>query len=147
MKVDRRTLALQNRQISIRMEQLTDRMVERTGLSTAQAHLLMRILRYGPEGTTLTELHRQCGYSMAALSNILKRLRKGGYVRAEPTEADNRCKRLYATEQALQARNALDRALQGSCEAAFEGFSEEELCQLEAMQKRLLQNLASPGNV
>lgn len=147
MKVDRRTLALQNRQISIRMEQLTDRMVERTGLSTAQAHLLMRILRYGPEGTTLTELHRQCGYSMAALSNILKRLRKGGYVRAETTETDNRCKRLYATEQALQARNALDRALQGSCEAAFEGFSEEELCQLEAMQKRLLQNLASPGNV
>lgn len=147
MKVDRRTLALQNRQISIRMEQLTDRMVERTGLSTAQAHLLMRILCYGPEGTTLTELHRQCGYSMAALSNILKRLRKGGYVRAETTEADNRCKRLYATEQALQARNALDRALQGSCEAAFEGFSEEELCQLEAMQKRLLQNLASPGNV
>lgn len=147
MKVDRRTLALQNRQISIRMEQLTDRMVERTGLSTAQAHLLMRILRYGPEGTTLTELHRQCGYSMAALSNILKRLRKGGYVRAETTETDNRCKRLYATEQALQTRNALDRALQGSCEAAFEGFSEEELCQLEAMQKRLLQNLASPGNV
>ena len=147
MKVDRRTLALQNRQISIRMEQLTDRMVERAGLSTAQAHLLMRILRYGPEGTTLTELHRQCGYSMAALSNILKRLRKGGYVRAETTEADNRCKRLYATEQALQARNALDRALQGSCETAFEGFSEEELCQLEAMQKRLLQNLASPGNV
>ena len=79
MEVDRRSLALQNRQISIRMEQLTDRMVERTGLSTAQAHLLMRILRYGPEGTTLTELHRQCGYSMAALSNILKRLRKGGY--------------------------------------------------------------------
>ena len=147
MEVDRRALALQNRQISIRMEQLTDRMVERTGLSTAQAHLLMRILRYGPEGTTLTELHRQCGYSMAALSNILKRLRKGGYVRAETTETDNRCKRLYATEQALQARNALDRALQGSCEAAFEGFSEEELCQLEAMQKRLLQNLASPGNV
>ena len=32
MEVDRRSLALQNRQISIRMEQLTDRMVERTGL-------------------------------------------------------------------------------------------------------------------
>ena len=71
MEVDRRSLATQNRQISIRMEQFTDRMVERTGLSTAQAHLLMRILSFGPEGTTLTELHRQCGYSMAALSNIL----------------------------------------------------------------------------
>ena len=31
MEVDRRALALQTRQISIRMEQLTDRMVERTG--------------------------------------------------------------------------------------------------------------------
>ena len=147
MKVDRRTLALQNRQISIRMEQLTDRMVERTGLSTAQAHLLMRILRYGPEGTTLTELHRQCGYSMAALSNILKRLRKGGYVRAETTEADNRCKRLFATEQAEQVRAALDRALKSSCDAALAGFTQGELCQLEAMQKRLLQNLANTDNV
>lgn len=147
MEVDRRSLATQNRQISIRMEQFTDRMVERTGLSTAQAHLLMRILSFGPEGTTLTELHRQCGYSMAALSNILKRLRKGGYVRAETTEADNRCKRLFATEKAEQVRAALDRALKSSCEAAFEGFTQGELCQLEAMQKRLLQNLASPGNV
>ena len=70
MKVDRRVLAVKNRQISIRMEQFTDHMVERTGLSTAQAHLLMRILRQGPQGTTLTELHRQCGYSMAALSSV-----------------------------------------------------------------------------
>ena len=114
MEVDRRSLALQNRQISIRMEQLTDRMVERTGLSTAQAHLLMRILRYGPEGTTLTELHRQCGYSMAALSNILKRLRMGGYVRAETTEADNRCKRLFATER----RSRCGPRWTGRCRAA-----------------------------
>ena len=68
-------------------------------------------------------------------------------MRAETTEVDNRCKRLYATEQAEQARAALDRALQSSCEAAFRGFTEEELCQLEAMQTRLLQNLADPGNV
>ena len=147
MKVDRRALALQNRQISIRMEQLTDHMVERTGLSTAQAHLLMRVLCHGPQGTTLTELHHQCGYSMAALSNILKRLRQGGYVAAQTTEADNRCKRLFATEQAKQAQAALDRALEKSCEAAFRGFSEEELRQLEALQKRLLQNLANPDNV
>ena len=143
MKVDRRALALKNRQVSIRMEQFTDRMVEKTGLSTAQAHLLMRILRYGTQGTTLTELHRQCGYSMASLSNILKRLRQGGYVRAETAEADNRCKRLYATDKAEQAGAALDRALQTSCEQAYRGFSEEELYQLETMQKRLLQNLAS----
>lgn len=143
MKVDRRALAVKNRQISIRMEQFTDHMVERTGLSTAQAHLLMRILRQGPQGTTLTELHRQCGYSMAALSNILKRLRQGGYVRAETTEADNRCKRLYVTDKAEQAGAALDRALRASCEQAYRGFTEEELCQLEAMQDRLLQNLAS----
>ena len=147
MEVDRRALALKNRQISIRMEQFTDRLVEQTGLSTAQAHLLMRILHHGQEGTTLTELHRQCGYSMAALSNILKRLRQGGYVVAQTTEADNRCKRLFATEQAEQARAALDRALEKSCEAAFRGFSEEELCQLEALQKRLLQNLANTDNV
>ena len=142
MEVDRRSLATQNRQISIRMEQFTDRMVERTGLSTAQAHLLMRILSFGPEGTTLTELHRQCGYSMAALSNILKRLRKGGYVRAETTEADNHCKRLFATEKGEQVREFLDCAICTAQEQLCCGFSPEELNVLEQMQQKMLGNLS-----
>ena len=82
---------------------------------------------------------------MAALSNILKRLRGGGYVRAETSQRDNRRKRLYGTEKALAARSELEQALRESCEAVYRGFSEEELCQLEALQKRMLENLVAPA--
>lgn len=145
MRPDHRTLVLENRQISIRMEQMTDQMVGRTGLSAAQAHLLLYILRHDDEGISLTDIHREFGYSMAALSNILKRLRAGGYVRAETSQRDNRRKRLYGTEKALSAQAALVQVLKESCETAYRGFSEEELCQLDALQKRMLENLAAPA--
>lgn len=145
MRPDHRTLVLENRQISIRMEQMTDQLVGRTGLSAAQAHLLLYILRHEGEGISLTDIHREFGYSMAALSNILKRLRQGGYVRAETSLRDNRRKRLYGTEKAFAAQEALVRVLKESCEAAYRGFSEEELCQLDALQKRMLENLAAPA--
>ena len=145
MRPHHRTLVLENRQISIRMEQMTDQMVGRTGLSAAQAHLLLYILCHADEGISLTDIHREFGYSMGALSNILKRLRGGGDVRAEVSQRDYPRKRLYGTEKALAARSELEQALRESCEAVYRGFSEEELCQLEALQKRMLENLVAPA--
>ena len=43
MKTDRRTLALENRRISIRTELLTDQMVSQAGLTASQAHMLFSV--------------------------------------------------------------------------------------------------------
>ena len=84
MREDRRTLVLETRRIGIRLEILTDQIMAQKGLSAAQGHILLFILSRARDGTSLTEIHQEFGYSMASLSGILKRLRKSGYVRVEP---------------------------------------------------------------
>ena len=71
MEVDLRTLALQNRRVSIRMEQMADRMLAGTGLTAAQGNVLCFILEHGREGTSLTDIHREFGFSKATLLSLI----------------------------------------------------------------------------
>ena len=88
-----------NRRICIGMEQYVNRSLAPRGITAAQAQVLCYILDQGPQGTSLTAIHRTFGYSMATLSGMLKRLREKGYVRAEHCAGDERCKLLFATEK------------------------------------------------
>ena len=49
MRTDRRTLVLENRRISIGIEQLTDQLMARKGLTAAQANMLFFILSHSDE--------------------------------------------------------------------------------------------------
>ena len=142
MEVDRSTLIRENRQIMLQMEQLANRAMARKGLTLVQAHMLLFILRHSEEGTSLTEIHRKFGYSMAALSGLVKRLREKGYVRVEPCAQDDRRKLLFGTEKGEQVRMFLDQSISAAQSQIYGGFSEEELEQLDRMQKRVLRNLA-----
>ena len=98
MELDRDTLARDNRQISIQMERRVNEALAQRGLTAVQAHMLLHILRRPEEGTSLTELHREFGYSMASLSGLIKRLREKGYVRVERCAGDDRRMLLFPTE-------------------------------------------------
>ena len=141
MKEDRKALVLDNRRIGIQMELMMGQAMAEKGLSAAQGHILLFILKYSRQGTSLTEIHQEFGYSMASLSSILKRLRKHGYVRVEPCLEDNRRKVLYPTEQAEQLKEFLICALANTCDRAYQGFSQAELIQLDRLQKKLMRNL------
>lgn len=142
MKEDRKALVLDNRRIGIQMELLMGQAMAEKGLSAAQGHILLFILSHAQEGTSLTEIHQEFGYSMASLSSILKRLRKHGYVRVEPCLEDNRRKLLYPTEQAEELKKFLVRTLTDTCDRAYQGFSQAELTQLGQLQKKLMRNLS-----
>lgn len=142
MKEDRKALVLDNRRIGIQMELLMGQAMAEKGLSAAQGHILLFILSHTRQGTSLTEIHQEFGYSMASLSSILKRLRKHGYVRVEPCLEDNRRKLLFATPQALELEGYLIDALSDTCDRAYQGFSAEELTQLNRLQKKLMRNLS-----
>ena len=145
MGVDQKTLALDSRRISIQLELLTDKMIAQQGLSTAQAHVLLYILHHSDAGTSLTEMHREFGYSMASLSCILKRLRKNGYVRAEPCPDDDRRKILFGTEKSAQLEECVARAICSACSLAYCGFSQSELRALDQLQKKIIHNLSAPA--
>ena len=143
MKTDRRRLALANRRISIRTELLTDRLVSRAGLTAAQAHMLFFILRHSAKGTSLTDIHREFGFSKATLCRILKQLRQMGYVRAEPCARDDRRKLLFGTRKGEAVQETLDRLICSSQDQLYSGFSQEELTTLDRLQKKMLRNLSA----
>lgn len=142
MNADRKTLVLENRRISILLDAVTERATAQEGLSATQSHMLLYILRHDPEGTSLTDIRQACGYSMATLSNILKRLRQNGYVRVEPCETDNRRKLLFGTEKGARLEQFLADVIRDTCDQAYQDFTESELQQLDYLQKKMMRNLS-----
>lgn len=141
-EIDRNRMIRDNRRICIQMERCANSSLAREGITAVQAHILLYILNHSDQGTSLTAIHREFGYSMAALSGMLKRLREKGYVRVEHCAGDDRCKLLFGTEQGEQIRESLDRAICSVQGRLYDCFSPEELRMLDRLQTKMLQNLS-----
>ena len=141
--MDRTEMIHDNRQISIRLELHGNRVMAGLGLTAVQANLLLYILEQADAGTSLTEIHQEFGYSMAALCGQVKRLREKGYVRVESCAGDNRRKRLFSTEKGLQVRHILDRSFHMAQDCLYDQFTQEELVTLDRLQKKMLRNLSA----
>ena len=142
MDVDRSELIRDNRKINIRLEQAANRAIGQKGLTGVQAQLLLYILEHSEQGTSLTHIHQRFGYSMAALSSLVKRLREKDYVRTEPCAQDDRKKLLFATEKGAQVRKFLDDTILQTQDWLYDGFTQEELATLDRLQKKMLYNLS-----
>ena len=140
--VDRSMMIQENRQISIQLELLANRVMAQKGLTTIQAHMLLYILAHSAQGTSLTDIHREFGYSMAALSGLVKRLREKGYVRVEPCVQDDRRKLLFGTRKGEEVRDFLDRTILRAQDQLYREFSAQELAELDRLQKKMLHNLS-----
>ena len=145
MGADRSTMIQENRQINIQLEQMGNRAMAQKGLTAIQAHVLLYILDHSDRGISLTDIHRTFGYSMAALSGLVKRLREKEYVRVEPCARDDRRKILFGTEKGKEVRDFLDRAICGAQDRLYFGFSTEELATLDRLQKKMLRKLSVPA--
>lgn len=143
MEVNRSVLIQENRQINIQLEQSGNRAMAQKGLTAIQAHILLYILDHSDRGISLTDIHREFGYSMAALSGLVKRLREKDYVRAEPCARDDRKKLLFGTEKGARVRAFLDGAILQAQDRLYGGFSQEELAALDRLQKKMLRNLSA----
>lgn len=143
MEIDRSELIRVNRQINIQIERAANQIIAQKGLTGIQAHLLLYILAHSERGTSLTDIHREFGYSMAALSGLVKRLREKDYVRAEPCARDDRKKLLFGTEKGAQVQEFLDGAILQAQDRLYDGFSQEELAALDRLQKKMLRNLSA----
>lgn len=141
MNTDPHALVLDNRRIVQALERRADAALAPAGLTAAQGHVLLHILKQGEAGTSLTAIHRLFGTSMATLSGILKCLRRDGYLQAVPCPGDERRKLLFGTEKARQLQPFLARTLEGGNRRLYRDFSEEELRTLARLQQKMLSNL------
>ena len=143
MEVDRNEISRDNRRISVQLQQQADRLMAQKGLTAVQARLLLYILDHSEDGISLTEVHREFGYSMAALSSLVKRLKEKGYVQRVPGARDDRKKILYGTKKGEEVREFLNRSFFRAQDQLYSGFSQEELSMLDRLQKKILRNLAA----
>lgn len=144
MTPNRDKMVRDNRKLSIQLELLANKAMAQTGLSAVQGDVLLYILRQETEGTSLTAIHRDLGYSMTTLSTMLKRLREKGYVCVEPWEGDDRRKRLFPTDKGRAVRTVLARSIRQAQDQLYAGLSREELALFGRMQETMLANLAPP---
>ena len=143
MEVDRSVMIQENRQINIQLELLGNRAMAQKGLTAIQAHVLLYILAHSERGVSLTDIHQEFGYSMAAMSGLVKRLREKDYVRVEPCARDDRRKILFGTDKGKEAREFLDHAICEAQDQLYAGFTPEELATLGRLQKKMLRNLSA----
>lgn len=141
--VNRENLVRDNRRISIQMERLATEALAGHDLTAMQANMLQYILHHSDKGTSLTAIHREYGYSMAALSGMLKRLRRKGYVRVEPCDDDDRRKLLFGTEQSEALREDLQQSMCATERQLYDCFTPQELADLDRLQKKMLRNLSA----
>lgn len=141
VEIDRGRMVRNNRQICIQMEQLANGFMAKAELTAVQAHILQYIFRHCDRGTSLTEIHRDFGCSMAALSGMVKRLREKGYIRAECCAGDDRRKLLFPTEKGRQIQPFLDKTTREIQHKLYGCLSREELTTLDRLQNKLLDNL------
>lgn len=141
-ELDREQILRDNRRISIWMEHWANSSLSSRELTAIQAQILLYILDRSDQGTSLTALHREFGYSMAALSSMLKRLKEKGYVRVEHCAGDDRRKLLFATEKATQIQDFLSHTTGQIQHRLYDCFSQGELATLDRLQKKLLNNLS-----
>ena len=143
MGVDRDAMVRDSRIISIQLERVANRAMARKGLTAMEAKVLLYILDHSDRGASLTEMQREFGYSMAALSGQAKRLREKDYVRAEPCAGDDRRKLLFGTEKGSKAREGLGCSLMEIQDRLYDGFTQEELAAMDRLQKKMLRNLSA----
>ena len=143
MESDRTVMMQENRQIHIQIEQMGNRAMAQKGLTATQAQVLLYILNHAEQGVSLTDIHREFRYSMAALSELVKRLREKDYVRVERCARDDRRKLLLGTEKGKEVRAFLNRAISETQDQLYSGFSQEELAALDCLQKKMLRNLSA----
>ncbi len=140
---DQERILRDNRRISIQMEQLVNSALAPWGMTAAQTQILLYVLRHSQEGTTLTQIHREFGYSMAALSGIIKRLKEKGFVRTEHWDGDERRKLIVATSSALELQQRLDRSSAQVRQQLWRCFTPQELRDLDCLQRKLLSSLSA----
>ena len=122
MDVDLGEMIRDNRYISYQLCTRGDRALAEQGLTGVQASVLLHILE-----NSLTDLHREMGYSMSAASTMVKRLREKGFVSVEPSALDERRKLLRVTEKGEHVRDMMDAMLKDLPDQLFRGFTEEPI--------------------
>lgn len=119
-------------------ESLLNQMLSHLGLSASQCYLLVYICRNHPEGTSATELHRELGLSMAAVSGSLKRLRQKGFLAIAINQTDERQKKIVPTSRLIGLVDELEQYIHKAANMLYGTVSDEEREMFSHLEEKML---------
>ena len=129
-----RTMRLHRRVIEGRIQSL--------GIHPSHHFVLMQLSRSGPMASQ-SQIAEMMDVSPASVARTVKNLDEGGYIRRADSRTDGRRNEITITpkgEEVVEASRELFRSVD---EAAYEGFSGEELAQLEQLISKVIRNLSA----
>ena len=129
-----------------RVKQVSGRLLERVlaergidAFNGAQGRILY-VLWQG-DGVPISELSRQTGLAMTTLTSMLDRMETAGLVRRDRDGKDRRKVRIVLTDEARGLQRDFDEVSEELNAIHYEGFSEDEITQLEDYLRRVLANV------
>ena len=118
----------------------THAMMEKIGLYPGQ-HPLLFILREEPDGLSQKEIAARMSVKPATIAVMIHRMEKSGYVVRKHDETDRRVSRVFITDSGRKIVDQLAKDRIQLEEECFQGFSEQEMAQFQAMLDRVAKNL------
>lgn len=105
----------------------------------AQGHILYVL--WQQDGISLRELANKTGLAATTLTSMVDRMEKAGLVCRVPDKKDRRKTLLALTEKAKSLEKDYMLVSANMSDIFYEGFSEGEIRQCEAMLTRILENM------
>jgi DNA-binding MarR family transcriptional regulator len=116
-----------------------DRRAVKFGLTRAQWRATKML--YHRPGLRQTELAEFLEMEPIAVGRVIDRLQAAGFVERRPDPRDRRAWRLYATEQAHEVVDDMERIARGLRRDATAGIDHDEMAQMIAVLTRIKENL------
>jgi DNA-binding MarR family transcriptional regulator len=114
--------------------------LDETGVYQAQHHLLMRIA-HNPNASQ-NDIAKSMDVSAATVAVSLKKLEKGGYIRREMDEEDNRLNKITITGKGNRVVEQSRQIFESADKRVFEGLTQDEKNTLSALLTKLDANLS-----
>ena len=129
------------KQLNISLDQYGREEMKSEDITPSQGWVLNYLFSCGEQATYATDIHAECGISRAAISSMLKGLKKGGYIEMRAVSGDDRKKRITLTAKAYRARETIESVLKRQMERLCSGLSGEELELCTYTLNRMISNI------
>ena len=140
MREGRGILVSQIHQMTLRV---IDKLIADNGtpeFSAAQGRILA--LLWEENGLIIQELADRTGLAQNSLTSMVDRLAKNDLCERRADPADRRKSRVFLTEKGKRLKDRYQRVTDSMYGIYYEGFSEDEIRQLDQYHLRIIQNLS-----
>ena len=95
---------------------------------------------WGKDGVPIKTLCEKTGLDKSALTGIIDRLERDGYIERKPSQTDKRSTLILLTGKEQEFANHIQKVSDQMNEIFYKGFTDEEITRFDSMLARILQN-------